>query len=58
MNLKKEVMTPQNKEGQELKKTNHQTLQRLVPKHSKKFFVCYLVIRVQRSFVEFEVALL
>jgi hypothetical protein len=33
---------------QELKKTNHQTLRRLIPEHSKNSFVCCLVaLRVQ-----------
>jgi hypothetical protein len=52
-------MTPQNREDQELKKTNHRALQRLVPKHPKKFLVCYfVVISVQELFVELQVTLL
>jgi hypothetical protein len=43
------VMALQNKESQELKKNKHQTVQRSVPKHPKKFLVCcYVAIRVPR----------
>jgi len=41
--------------GQELKKTNHQTLQRLNLEHPKNcFYVLFVVIRVQRWFVELQ----
>jgi hypothetical protein len=40
------VTAPQNKRDQELKKSNHQTLQRLIPEHPK--YSLYVAIGVQR----------
>ncbi len=37
-------MAPQNIERQKLKKINHQMLQRLVPKHQKKFLYVFLLL--------------
>jgi hypothetical protein len=43
------VMIPKMKRIKSLKKTNHQTLQRSVFEHSKKFFIwCSIVNRVER----------
>jgi hypothetical protein len=41
-------MVLQNKMGEELKKTNHQTLQRPIPKHPKNFFdIGLLILKVK-----------
>jgi hypothetical protein len=43
-NIIEKVMAPQNIERQKLKKINHQMLQRLVPKHQKKFLYVFLLL--------------
>jgi hypothetical protein len=41
-------MVPQNRAGQELKITNHQTLQTLIPHHSENFlYVAPLLLEFQ-----------
>jgi len=49
-------MALKSRKGQKLKKVNHQMLQIPVPKQQKNSL--YVVIRVQRWFVELQVALL
>jgi len=38
------VIAPKSKRGQELKKTNHETLPKLVHKHEKTFFYIALLL--------------
>jgi len=41
------ILAPQIKGGQEFKKTNHQTLEKLKLNHPKKICSCFVVIKVQ-----------
>jgi hypothetical protein len=50
----KKVLGPQNRQGQKLRKENHQMLQRAVPKHLKKsLYVGLLLLQSQDDLQNF-----